>query len=202
LDLPDFLSDNAVHSLSLHDDNDDENDDNDDFISGVLNGSQDVSNLAKENAELKKSLLKAEEKSHLDSQRLAELQLEVKRIKKRESEDTKALEEMMQQVEANLQSTTKRAVKAEGLVAKLKEDIQVLQQENAALRSGDLGIESMKEKAKYASQQLSTAATGAEQQLKQLLTGVDQLKMLSQILSTIDKFTEEQGPSTCSEGGV
>jgi len=47
-------------------------------------------------------------------------------LKKKESEDTKALEDMVQMVESNLATTTKRASSAQNTISKLNEEIKSL----------------------------------------------------------------------------
>ena len=66
-----------------------------------------------------------------------------------------------------------RAVQAETLVAKLKQDVKALQgqvqalaAENEALVSGDRGLADIRERTKYASEQLASAAVTAENNLK------------------------------------
>lgn len=67
----------------------------------------------------------------------------------------------------------RRAVQAETQVAKLKQDIKTLQSqvkalaaENEALRSGDHGLSDIRERTKYASEQLKASAFTAESNLK------------------------------------
>lgn len=66
-----------------------------------------------------------------------------------------------------------RAVQAETLVAKLKQDVKALQgqvqalaSENEALVSGDRGLADIRERTKYASEQLASAAVTAENNLR------------------------------------
>ena len=66
-----------------------------------------------------------------------------------------------------------RAVQAETLVAKLKQDVKALQgqvqalaAENEALVSGDRGLADIRERTKYASEQLASAAVTAENNLR------------------------------------
>lgn len=64
-------------------------------------------------------------------------------------------------------------MQAETLVTKLKQDVKALQgqvkalaAENEALLSGDRGLSDIRERTKYASEQLATAAAAAEHNLK------------------------------------
>ena len=52
---------------------------------------------------------------------------EVKKLQRREADETATLENMVQQVEANLQTSTERALKAESVISKQKQDIKSLQ---------------------------------------------------------------------------
>jgi regulator of replication initiation timing len=66
-----------------------------------------------------------------------------------------------------------RAVQAETQASKLKQEVKALQTqvkaltlENQALRSGDKGLEDIRERTKYASDQLAGAAVTAEKSLR------------------------------------
>lgn len=91
----------------------------------------------------------------------------------------------------------KRAVKAENSGSRLQAEVKSLQSrlasvqaENDVLRSGDHGLSDIRQRTTHVSQQLTTAATAAELNLKQLLQGVENLRLFSQILSSVDKITE------------
>ncbi|KAF7687324.1 hypothetical protein HF521_014552 [Silurus meridionalis] len=115
-----------------------------------------------------------------------------------EEKEAKALESMVQSVEENLQLMTKRAVKAESNLSKLKQDVQQLQSqleayrcENERLRAGETAaLCSMRQNAQVASKYLLKAAQDAETSIKQLLAGRETLCLVSEMLSSVDKITE------------
>ncbi|XP_014770487.1 endosome-associated-trafficking regulator 1 [Octopus bimaculoides] len=154
--------------------------------------------LREENCELRKELCKAQQQAAKEANRVNKVLKEMEEKQKCEKQETEDLEKIIQQVEANLETTTLRATKAESMVSKLKQDmkllqkqIQTLQKENEILQSGDLGTAYLKQKTFSASEQLATVAASAEQSLRQLLSGVDSLRMLSAVLASADKVQEE-----------
>uniref|UniRef100_A0A8C5YKV1 Endosome-associated-trafficking regulator 1 n=1 Tax=Marmota marmota marmota TaxID=9994 RepID=A0A8C5YKV1_MARMA len=99
--------------------------------------------LKDENSKLRRKLNEVQSFSETQTEmvRTLERKLEAKMIK--EESDYHDLESVVQQVEQNLELMTKRAVKAENHVIKLKQEINLLQaqvsnfkRENEALRSG------------------------------------------------------------------
>uniref|UniRef100_A0A672ME16 Endosome-associated-trafficking regulator 1 n=1 Tax=Sinocyclocheilus grahami TaxID=75366 RepID=A0A672ME16_SINGR len=130
--------------------------------------------------------------------RIKQLTDEMHNKKLQEEREAKALETMVQSVEQNLQLMTKRAVKAENSISKLKQDIQQLQgqlegykSENERLRYGETtALTTMRHNAQVASEYLNKAAQDAETSIKQLLSGRETLCFVSQLLTSIDKITE------------
>ncbi|CAC5415065.1 SDCCAG3 [Mytilus coruscus] len=166
----------------------------------TINGDYELElrRLREENSMLRTQLEEARREAVTESQRCHKMKKDMEDLQKKEAEENTALENMVQQIEANLTITTKRAVQAETTVSKLQSDIKGLQKqvtslrsENDLLRSGDHGLAEIRERTKYSSEQLASAANTAEQSLKQLLQGVDQMKILAQVLSSIDKISEE-----------
>ncbi|XP_052060087.1 endosome-associated-trafficking regulator 1-like [Mytilus californianus] len=190
--LPDFLSDGILKNDCDHSDN---------RISTLeINGDYELElrRLREENSLLRTQLEEARREAVTESQRCHKMKKDMEDLQKKEAEENTALENMVQQIEANLTITTKRAVQAETTVSKLQSDVKGLQKqvsslrsENDLLRSGDHGLAEIRERTKYSSEQLASAANTAEQSLKQLLQGVDQMKILAQVLSSIDKISEE-----------
>ncbi|XP_063441825.1 endosome-associated-trafficking regulator 1-like [Mytilus trossulus] len=190
--LPDFLSDGILKNDCDHSDN---------RISTLeVNGDYELElrRLREENSMLRTQLEEARREAVTESQRCHKMKKDMEDLQKKEAEENTALENMVQQIEANLTITTKRAVQAETTVSKLQSDVKGLQKqvtslrsENDLLRSGDHGLAEIRERTKYSSEQLASAANTAEQSLKQLLQGVDQMKILAQVLSSIDKISEE-----------
>ncbi|XP_067826094.1 endosome-associated-trafficking regulator 1 [Heptranchias perlo] len=171
-----------------------------DSVGEVLYQSQLLSNekLKEENAVLWREAKEAKQQAKDWTKRVRRLEEELERRKIKEEKETRALELMVQQVEENLQLMTKRAVKAENTVTKLKQEFAVMQAElqqrkaeNERLRSGDsFALNSVKNNARLASDYLVKAAQGAETSVKQLLSGAETLRLVSELLRTIDRISE------------
>ncbi|KAL5022656.1 hypothetical protein ScPMuIL_001811 [Solemya velum] len=159
----------------------------------------EVRRLRKENHELQAELENAKKTAAEEARRASNIIKEMKALRRKDAEETEAMEEMIHQVETNLTVSTKRAVQAENTVLKLKQEVKSLQGqisklqvEKNCLKSGDQGLAEIRERTQYAAEQLTSAATAAEQNLKQLLGGVDKMKLLGQVLLSIDKIQEEK----------
>lgn len=158
--------------------------------------------LKAENTLLSQQVNEMRELLFNESQRVLRMQAELESCRKKEAEETAALEKMVQQVEANLQNSTQRAAIAEATVIKLKHEIKMLQAriisltaENEALNGGENCVAAVKQKAKLASDQITSAAASAEQTLRQLMSGVESLKIIGACLANIDKISEDTFPS-------
>lgn len=201
--LPDFLSDGAFSNsgdISRHPPITVQVNPGREVAALEINGDLELElrRLRDENREIRRQLTEAQHLAATQANRVNQVLKEMETTQKREKDETEALEKMVQQVEANLETTTQRAIKAESLVSKLKQEVkllqkqlQVIQSENEVLRSGDVGMMHLRQQTLSASEQLSVAATSAEQSLRQLLGGVDTLRILSAVLASTDKITEE-----------
>ncbi|KAI4898346.1 hypothetical protein NFI96_024573 [Prochilodus magdalenae] len=166
--------------------------------SSAENGIRDQQKLREENSQLRKQIKELIRKSEADSAKIRQLTDELHNRKLQEEREAKALETMVQSVEQNLQLMTKRAVKAENNLSKLKQEVQQLQSqlegykcENERLRVGETAaLTTMRHNAQMASEYLNKAAKDAETSIKQLLTGRETLCLVSQLLGSIDKITE------------
>ncbi|XP_064640847.1 endosome-associated-trafficking regulator 1-like [Lineus longissimus] len=163
----------------------------------------EVKKLQEENRTLSQKLHESRQVAERESNRVTTLLSEMQILQKRESEETAALENMVQQVEANLQITTKRAVKAENTIVKLRQEIKGLQNQVGSLTaekiascSGDPYLDDMRDKTQYIATQLSSAAQNADQSLRQLLSGVTNLRLMSDILQNIGKLTVPDEPAS------
>ncbi|XP_066289647.1 endosome-associated-trafficking regulator 1-like [Branchiostoma lanceolatum] len=205
INLPDFLSDGAMCNGELEEEGQES--------AGAAAGVDHTVfvQMEKDNRTLRRQLVEARRQVQSQTERISELQQQMSAQSKAEAEETAALERMVQQVETNLEVATKRAVTAEETIAKQKKEIKSLQarvslltQENSSLRAGDSPLTGVREKAKSASEQLSTAAKNADQSIRQLLTGVETLKLVSDLLADIDKITEvkEEPPPPDSQGAT
>ncbi|XP_033114076.1 uncharacterized protein LOC117114512 isoform X2 [Anneissia japonica] len=163
--------------------------------------SSEMQRLKHENTKLKKELQDSKRHSEKDNKKMREMESEIRRLKQREAEDAKALETMVQHVEDNLRRTTDRAVAAESHVSKLKQEIKHLKSHIHHMQSepksappeevsnGDLGA--IRVKAQATSLKLASLSRDAEHQLKQLLSGVETLKVVAETLACIDKVVED-----------
>lgn len=189
--LPDFLSDGAALSASSLG-----------LASSMTSSTHDdllsqIRMLQEQNTCLKRDLAAEKQRCSDKNQRLSQLQIDLERQKKKEAEETKVMEKAVLQVEENLVATTKRAVQAEATVVKLKQEIKTLQSqvkvltlENKSYQSGDGGLSDIRERTKYTAEQLHSASAAAERNIKELSAGVEKLKLLSQVLSSLEKVTE------------
>ncbi|XP_070286409.1 endosome-associated-trafficking regulator 1 isoform X2 [Myotis yumanensis] len=154
--------------------------------------------LKDENSKLRRKLTEVQSFSETQTEmvRTLERKLEAKMIK--EESDYHDLESVVQQVEQNLELMTKRAVKAESHVMKLKQDISLLQaqvsnfkRENEALRSGQgASLTVVKQNTDVALQNLRMVMSNAHTSIKQLVSGAETLNLVAEILKSIDRISE------------
>ncbi|XP_052037859.1 endosome-associated-trafficking regulator 1 isoform X2 [Apodemus sylvaticus] len=154
--------------------------------------------LKDENSKLRRKLNEVQSFSETQTEmvRTLERKLEAKMMK--EESDFHDLESVVQQVEQNLELMTKRAVKAENHVLKLKQEINLLQaqlsnfkRENEALRSGQgASLTVVKQNTDVALQNLHVVMNSAHASIKQLVSGAETLNLVAEILKSIDRITE------------
>ncbi|XP_054440776.1 endosome-associated-trafficking regulator 1 isoform X2 [Pteronotus mesoamericanus] len=154
--------------------------------------------LKDENTKLRRKLTEVQSFSETQTEmvRTLERKLEAKMIK--EESDYHDLESVVQQVEQNLELMTKRAVKAENHVMKLKQEISLLQaqlssvrRENEALRAGQgAGLTVVKQNTDVALQNLRMVMNSAHASIKQLVSGAETLNLVAEILKSIDRISE------------
>ncbi|XP_022433942.1 endosome-associated-trafficking regulator 1 isoform X1 [Delphinapterus leucas] len=154
--------------------------------------------LKDENSKLRRKLTEVQSFSETQTEmvRTLERKLEAKMIK--EESDYHDLESVVQQVEQNLERMTKRAVKAENHVLKLKQEISLLQaqvsdfkRENEALRSGQgASLAVVKQNTDVALQNLRAVMNNARASIKQLVSGAETLNLVAEILKSIDRISE------------
>ncbi|XP_042193669.1 endosome-associated-trafficking regulator 1 isoform X1 [Callorhinchus milii] len=163
--------------------------------------------LKEENTRLRMQIKEAKRlvKDHAKKARKLEAELESRKIK--EEKETRALESMVQQVEQNLQLMTKQAAKAENIVGKLKQELAVVQNqrdqykiENERLRHADSeALNTAKTNARVASTYLRKTTQDAETSVKQLLSGAETLRLVSDLLRSVDRISELQPQDKESE---
>ncbi|KAM4617009.1 endosome-associated-trafficking regulator 1 isoform 2-T2 [Polymixia lowei] len=153
--------------------------------------------LEEENVCLRKTIMKLQKKSEASDQRLRQLSEELVQRRRQEDQEARALESMVMSVEQNLHLMTRRAVKAENGVSKLKLELQQLQgqlefvtSDNERLRAGQMEtIKTMKQNAQLAAEYLNKATGHAQNSIKQLLGEAETLCLVSQLLQSIDKIS-------------
>ncbi|KAM9207008.1 endosome-associated-trafficking regulator 1 isoform 3-T3 [Dugong dugon] len=154
--------------------------------------------LKDENSKLRRKLNEVQNFSETQTEmvRTLERKLEAKMI--REESDYRDLESVVQQVEQNLELMTKRAVKAENHVLKLKQEVSLLQaqvsnfkRENEALRCGQgASLTVVKQNTDLALQNLRVVMSNAHASIKQLVSGAETLNLVAEILKSIDRISE------------
>ncbi|GAB6026739.1 Serologically defined colon cancer antigen 3 [Chamberlinius hualienensis] len=204
--LPDFLSDGPMLSSVCDRQNADmpsskkssKTHNNVEDCGGRINGEMSGETLLRnENEMLQRELTETWDLLQRERQSVIDLKNEIEILKKKDNEEVAALEMMVQQVESNMQGTTERATVAEATIAKLKQEIKSLQtqlthilKENEILKGSDSKRSVVAVKAKQAAEQMRSAADTAQHQLMQLLSGVESLKSLANMLSDIDRTND------------
>lgn len=194
--LPDFLSDGPIHNRS--------------------SDSEPTANMAEstetrlllENERLRQQLEVSRRQLNEKMERIRSLETELLSKKEVEHEETVHLEKAMEQVEDNLKRSTKRAVNAESTVTSLKKKIKVLtteisllRLENSELRAGistsagqsestHAGAVNMNRTVRRLARDLFAAASSAEVSLRQLMSGVDNLRVLASTLENVDRIED------------
>ena len=166
-------------------------------LNGDFNSFNDQKMINNKNSNYQKQLNEKKLIIVEQQKKLEQYQKQLDAIKKKEDQETKTLENIILNIEKNLEKTTKRAIEAENLVDKLKTEnkslksqVQSLSNENELLKLNSNNSSSMKQIINGYSEQLSQAAGSGEQIIKQLLSGVDTLKLLAKSLESIGKIHE------------
>ncbi|XP_030214928.1 endosome-associated-trafficking regulator 1 isoform X1 [Gadus morhua] len=162
-----------------------------------LSRKSSMQQLQEENMVLRRSVSDLHKSSSAYKERIQQLSEELIRRGHEEEKEAQALESMVHSVEQNLQLMTKRAVKAESGVSKLKQELQQLQGhmeiiklENERLLAEQLEtMKTMKQNARTAADYLGKTATQARSSIKQLLGEAENLHLVSQLLQSIDKIS-------------
>ncbi|XP_020900076.1 endosome-associated-trafficking regulator 1 isoform X2 [Exaiptasia diaphana] len=166
---------------------------------------EELNQLREDNKKLKKEVEDVTLSRDNERKKVFTLQKKLAMIEKREAEETAALENMVQMVEKNLELTTKRALKAEAQVIKMKEEIKGAKTETVPMETYQELLDthhstltSIKAKSRAASDEMILAARRAEQALRDLYSGVDTLKIVSSELHYIDRITDITPPDHAS----
>ncbi|XP_054467267.1 endosome-associated-trafficking regulator 1 isoform X2 [Anoplopoma fimbria] len=159
--------------------------------------SSQIQQLKEENLSLRRSMMELQRRSEANEHRVAQLSEELVRRRCQEEKEAQDLECMVHSVEQNLHLMTKRALKAEGCVSKLKVELQQLQGEVDTLRSENNSLKAaesetvmtMRHNAQVASEYLNKTASHAHSSIRQLLGEAETLCLVSQLLQSIDKIS-------------
>lgn len=197
--LPDFLSDGPIRGGHLPPA---------DVTAGASGVSQNHTSddmFQTENERLRAEMEMLRRQNSELSRRVQSLQSDVRNLRAKEHEDTLTMEKALEQAEENLQRTMKRAVNAENLVSKLKHDLKQTQCElrraqhenwgasgacGGAASSGS--VDHQIQMQRYA-QELKMAASTAESSLRQLLSGVDNLRLLASTMENVHRVEDRTG---------
>ncbi|XP_041793466.1 endosome-associated-trafficking regulator 1 isoform X2 [Chelmon rostratus] len=165
--------------------------------------SSQIQQLKEENMTLRRTVRELQRRSEANDCRVLELSEELLQRRRQEEKEAQDLESMVHSVEQNLQLMTKRAVRAENSVSKLKVELQQLQVEVDSLRSENDSLKAaesevimtMRHNAQVASEYLSKTASHAHSSIwsvsvnSQLLREAETLRLVSQLLQSIDKIS-------------
>nr|XP_056716722.1 endosome-associated-trafficking regulator 1 [Euleptes europaea] len=154
--------------------------------------------LKQDNSKLKTKISYLQAVCEAQANRVKELERTLEDHKLKEAKEARDLEAMVQQVEENLQLMTKRAVKAENSVIKLKQETAQLQvqmkncqREKEALKSShSANLAVMKQNADVALQNLLAIIMKSHSSIKQLLSGAEALQLVADLLKSIDRISE------------
>lgn len=159
--------------------------------------SSQTQQLKEENMALRRTIRELQRRSEATDRRVSELSEELLQRRRQEEKEAQDLESMVHSVEQNLHLMTKRAVKAENSVSRLKVALQQLQVEVDSLRSENDSLKAaesevvmtMRHNAQVASEYLNKTASHAHSSIRQLLGEAETLHLVSQLLQSIDKIS-------------
>ncbi|XP_014882129.1 endosome-associated-trafficking regulator 1, partial [Poecilia latipinna] len=159
-----------------------------------------IQQMREENSALRRSVRELQRRAELHQSRARRLSEELQQRRRQEEQEAQDLESMVQSVEQNLQLMKRRAVKAESSVSRLKAELQQLQVEVDTLRSENNRLKAaesevvmtMRQNAQVAAEYLSKSVSHAHSSIRQLLEEAETLRLVSQLLQSIDKISSVQ----------
>uniref|UniRef100_A0A3P8U9I8 Endosome-associated-trafficking regulator 1 n=1 Tax=Amphiprion percula TaxID=161767 RepID=A0A3P8U9I8_AMPPE len=165
--------------------------------------SSQVAQLQEENMSLRRTLRELQRRAEANQRRAAELSEELLLRRCQEEKEAQDLESMVHSVEQNLDLMTRRAVKAENSVSRLKTELQQLQVEVESLRSENNSLKAaesqvimtMRQNAQVASDYLNKTASHAHSSIRQLMGEAQSLRLVSHLLQSIDKISSVDSES-------
>ncbi|XP_061749696.1 endosome-associated-trafficking regulator 1-like [Nerophis ophidion] len=157
-----------------------------------------IRQLQQENLLLRRTVADLQRAARAQQQRVEALGEELRRRRCREQQEALDMETMVQSVEQNLDLMTKRALRAEGSVSTMRAELELLQAQVERLRSENDSLKSaesdvvmaMKRNAQAASDYLDKTASHAHSSVCQLLEGAESLRLVSQLLRSMDKVSD------------
>ncbi|XP_035496687.1 endosome-associated-trafficking regulator 1 [Scophthalmus maximus] len=166
-------------------------------------GRSHIQQLKQENMVLRRTIEELQRRSDVNERRVQKLSEERLQRRSQDEKEAQDLETMIHCVEQNLQLMTKRAVKAENTVSKLKAELQQLQVEAESLRVENDGLKAseshiittMRQNAQVASEHLDKTASHAHSSIRQLLGGAESLRLVSQLLQSIENVSSVDSES-------
>ena len=192
--LPDFLNDGPIHNRTTAPTD----------PGPIPNSVESLERrLLLENDRLRQELEQTRKQISEKSKRILSLESEIVFRRASELEETTQLEKAMKQVEDNLKHSTRRAANAESTVTSLKKEIKALTAEVLLLRmqnkkltagiaagGGNESGSSNMDQIRTLAGDLRTAASSAEMLLRQLMSGVDNLRVLASALENVDRIED------------
>ena len=113
-------------------------------------------------------------------------EVRTEKLKRREKQETRQLQEVVESVEMNLKAATARADRAEAKVKLLETELMSRGQSSPDFAQvGDWSV--VRHKSGLASKQLHQAANEAEQGIRNLMRGVSSLREIASLLTTLDR---------------
>ncbi|KAM8885668.1 endosome-associated-trafficking regulator 1 isoform 3-T3 [Spinachia spinachia] len=126
-----------------------------------------IQELKEENISLRNSFRELQRRSDANKHRVAALSEELVKRRSQEEKEALDLESMVHSVEQNLHLMTKRALKAESCVSRLKVELMQLQSENHRLKAAESEIVmTMRHNAHLASEHLNKTASHAHSSIR------------------------------------
>jgi len=147
-----------------------------------------------ESSRLRHQLENSQANERIALARIELLESHLEEYRRRESAETSSLEKAMEQIEKNLKLAVERAVHAESQVVQLKKENRTLQDEikmlQAVARLHPSEASSGGGGCSQTAHELHTAANRAERSIRDLLAGVEHLRVMASSLDSMDRIEE------------
>ncbi|XP_014832217.1 PREDICTED: serologically defined colon cancer antigen 3 isoform X2 [Poecilia mexicana] len=138
-----------------------------------------IQQMREENSALRRSVRELQRRAELHQSRARRLSEELQQRKHQEEQEAQDLESMVQSVEQNLQL--------------MKVEVDTLRSENNRLKAAESEVVmTMRQNAQVAAEYLSKSVSHAHSSIRQLLEEAETLRLVSQLLQSIDKISSVQ----------